>query len=141
MGLKTVYSNIKFFIFQLICILAKMVITFEPVGIFSCGFRCCTQDNKFCHLNHVFYSTLPLSSTANSAVPSQQKTIHTSLTWTETHSLKYRVLLLPEKVSRSCYLTWILTKATGPDSIPSRFLKEYADEVTAVLTLIFQASL
>ena len=33
-GLKTIYSNIKFFIFQLICILAKMVITFEPVGIF-----------------------------------------------------------------------------------------------------------
>ena len=51
MGLKTIYSNIKFFIFQLICILAKMVITFEPVGIFSCGFRCCTQENKFCHLN------------------------------------------------------------------------------------------
>ena len=38
MGLKTIYSNIKFFIFQLICILAKMVITFETVGIFSCGF-------------------------------------------------------------------------------------------------------
>ena len=48
-GLKTIYKNIKFFIFQLICILAKMVITFEPVGIFSCGFRCCTQENKFCH--------------------------------------------------------------------------------------------
>ena len=48
MGLKTIYSNIKFFIFQLICILAKMVITFEPVGIFSCGFRCCTQENKSC---------------------------------------------------------------------------------------------
>ena len=57
-GLKTIYSNIKFFIFQLICILAKMFITFEPVGIFSCGFRCCTQENKFCHLNHVLYSTL-----------------------------------------------------------------------------------
>ena len=38
MGLKTIYSNIKFFIFQLICILAKMVLTFERVGIFSCGF-------------------------------------------------------------------------------------------------------
>ena len=37
-GLKTFYSNIKVFIFQLIGILAKMVITFEPVGIFSCGF-------------------------------------------------------------------------------------------------------
>ena len=57
-GLKTIYSNIKFFVFQLICILAKMVITFEPVGIFSCGFRCCTQENKFCHLNHVLYSML-----------------------------------------------------------------------------------
>ena len=57
-GLKTIYSNIKFFIFQLICIVAKMVITFEPVGFFSCGFRCCTQENKFCHLNHVLYSTL-----------------------------------------------------------------------------------
>ena len=57
-GLKTIYSNIKFFIFQLICILAEMAITFEPVGIFSCGFRCCTQENKFCHLNHVLYSTL-----------------------------------------------------------------------------------
>ena len=34
MGLKTIYSNIKFFIFQLVCILAKMVITFEPVGNF-----------------------------------------------------------------------------------------------------------
>ena len=31
MELKTIYSNIKFFIFQLICILAKMAITFEPV--------------------------------------------------------------------------------------------------------------
>ena len=58
MGLITIYSNIKFFIFHLICILAKMVVTFEPVGIFSCSFRCCTQENKFCHLNHVFYSTL-----------------------------------------------------------------------------------
>ena len=38
MGLKTIYSNIKFFIFQLICILAKMVITFEPVGIFFMRF-------------------------------------------------------------------------------------------------------
>ena len=32
-------------------------------------------------------------------------------------------------------------KATRPDSIPSRFLKEYADEITPALTLIFQASL
>ena len=48
-GLKTIYNNIKFFIFQLICILTKMVITFEPVGFFSCGFQCCTQENKFCH--------------------------------------------------------------------------------------------
>ena len=38
MGLKTIYSNIKFFIFQLICILAKMVITFELVGIFFMQF-------------------------------------------------------------------------------------------------------
>ena len=57
-GLKTIYSNIKFFIFQLICILAKLVITFEPVGIFPCSFRCCTQEDKFCHLNHVLYSML-----------------------------------------------------------------------------------
>ena len=57
-GLKTIYSNIKFFILQLICILAKMVITFEPVGNFSCRFRCCIQENKFCHLHHVLYSTL-----------------------------------------------------------------------------------
>ena len=57
-GLKTIYSNIKLFIFQLICILAKMVITIEPAGIFSCGFRCCAQENKFYHLNHVLYSTL-----------------------------------------------------------------------------------
>ena len=57
-GFKTIYSNIKFIIFQLICILAKMVITFEPVGIFSYGFRCCFQENIFCHLNHVLYSTL-----------------------------------------------------------------------------------
>ena len=57
-GLKIIYSNIKFFIFQLICILAKMVITFEPVEIFSGGFRCCTQDKKFCHLNHVLYFML-----------------------------------------------------------------------------------
>ena len=55
---KTIYSNIKCFIFQLICILAKMVITFNPIGIFSCGYRCCTQENKFCHLNPVFHSTL-----------------------------------------------------------------------------------
>ena len=52
-NIKTIYSNIKFFIFQLICILAKMGVTFEPVGICSCGFRCCTHENKFCHLNHV----------------------------------------------------------------------------------------
>ena len=32
-------------------------------------------------------------------------------------------------------------KATGPDSIPSRFLKEYADKISLALTLIFQASL
>ena len=37
-GLKSIYSNIKFFIFQLICILAKMVITFEPVGFFFMRF-------------------------------------------------------------------------------------------------------
>ena len=37
-GLKTIYSNIKFFIFQLICILAKMVITFELVGFFHAVF-------------------------------------------------------------------------------------------------------
>ena len=54
-GLKTIYSNVKFFIFQLICIVAKMVITFAPVGIFSCGFRCCTQENKFYHLNQSFF--------------------------------------------------------------------------------------
>ena len=60
-GLKTIYSNIGFFIFQLICILAKMVITFEPVETFSCGFRCCTQKNNFCHLEHVFYSTLKIT--------------------------------------------------------------------------------
>ena len=38
MGLKTIYSNIRFFIYQLICILAKMVITFEPVGFFFMQF-------------------------------------------------------------------------------------------------------
>ena len=32
-------------------------------------------------------------------------------------------------------------KATGPDSIPSRFLKDYAEEISPALTLIFQASL
>ncbi|MCG8035359.1 MAG: hypothetical protein JAZ03_24705 [Candidatus Thiodiazotropha taylori] len=32
-------------------------------------------------------------------------------------------------------------KATGPDSIPSRFLKDFADEITPALTLIFRASL
>ena len=55
-GLKTICSNVKFFIFQLICKLAKMVITFEPGGFFffSCDFRCCTQENKFCHLNQSF---------------------------------------------------------------------------------------
>ena len=30
----------------------------EPVGIFSCDFRCCTQENKFCHSNYVLHSTL-----------------------------------------------------------------------------------
>ena len=56
-GLKTIYSNTKFFIFQLICILAKMVITFEPVGFFfHAVFDAVLQ--KICHLNHVFYSTL-----------------------------------------------------------------------------------
>ena len=34
MGLKSIYRNNKFFIFRLICILAKMTITFEPVGVF-----------------------------------------------------------------------------------------------------------
>ena len=57
LGLKTTYSNFKVFIFQLICILAKMIITFESVGIFSCGFRCCTQENKFCHLSTLPYGT------------------------------------------------------------------------------------
>ena len=37
-GPKIIYSNIKFFIFKLICILAKMVITFEPAGIFFMRF-------------------------------------------------------------------------------------------------------
>ena len=46
-ALKTIYSNIKFFHISTHFILAEMVITFEPVGIFSCGFRCCTQENKF----------------------------------------------------------------------------------------------
>ena len=57
-GLKTIYNNIKCFIFQLICILAKMVVTFEPVGMFSCSFRYCTQENKLCHLNHALFSML-----------------------------------------------------------------------------------
>ena len=52
MGLKTIYSNIKFFIFQLMCILAKKVITFGHVGMFHAVF-----DAVLCHLNHVFYST------------------------------------------------------------------------------------
>ena len=39
MGLKTIYSNVKFFIFLQICILAKMVITFEPDGIFHAVFE------------------------------------------------------------------------------------------------------
>ena len=38
-GLKTINSNIKFFIFQLICMLAKMVATFELVGIFHVIFN------------------------------------------------------------------------------------------------------
>ena len=62
-GLKTIYSNIIFFfffffLFHLICILTQMVITFEPVGIFSCSFRFCAQENTFCHLSHVVYSAL-----------------------------------------------------------------------------------
>ena len=57
-GFKTIYSNIKFFILQLICILATIVITFEQDGIFSCAFQCCTQENKFCRLNYVCYSML-----------------------------------------------------------------------------------
>ena len=32
-------------------------------------------------------------------------------------------------------------KATGPEKIPSRFLKEFASDLTPMLTLIFQASL
>ena len=36
--LKTIYSNFKVFMFQLICILAKMVITFESVWIFHAVF-------------------------------------------------------------------------------------------------------
>ena len=55
-GLKTIFSYITFFLFQLICILAKMVVTSEPARTYSCGFRSCTQENKFCHSNHVFYS-------------------------------------------------------------------------------------
>ena len=38
MGLKTIYSNIKFFIFQLICPLAKMVITLNRLEFFHAGF-------------------------------------------------------------------------------------------------------
>ena len=80
------------------------------------------------------------SDAINSAVPSQQKTIHTSPAWMETHSLKCRVLPSPEKKSRNCCLTWILINY-WPDSIPSRFLKDYAEEITPAITLIFQASL
>ena len=55
----TINSNISFFIFQLICILAKTVLSFELDGFFfSRGFRCCTQENKFCHLSYVLYSAL-----------------------------------------------------------------------------------
>ncbi len=32
-------------------------------------------------------------------------------------------------------------KATGPDGIPGRFLKEYAEELTTMMTTIFQASI
>ena len=32
-------------------------------------------------------------------------------------------------------------KATGPDAIPARLLKDYAAEIAPVLTLIYQASL
>ena len=32
-------------------------------------------------------------------------------------------------------------KAEGPDHIPTRFLKEFATELSPVMTLIFQASL
>ena len=32
-------------------------------------------------------------------------------------------------------------KATGPDSIPGRLLKETAKEITPALTFIFQASI
>ena len=46
-GLKTIYSNIKFFIFQLICILAKMVITFEPVGIFHAVYDAVLRRTSF----------------------------------------------------------------------------------------------
>jgi hypothetical protein len=34
-----------------------------------------------------------------------------------------------------------LYKATGPDSIPARLLKETAKEITPALTFIFQASI
>ncbi len=34
-----------------------------------------------------------------------------------------------------------ITKATGPDSIPARILKEMADEISPILTSIFQQSL
>ena len=32
-------------------------------------------------------------------------------------------------------------KVTGPDNIPSRFLKEFAQQIAPALTLIFQSSM
>ena len=33
-------------------------ITFEPLGIFLCGFRCCAQENELYHFIGVSLSTL-----------------------------------------------------------------------------------
>ena len=51
-GLKTVYNNIKFFIFQLICILAKMVKPLNWFEFFHDVFDAVLRE-QFCQSNYI----------------------------------------------------------------------------------------
>ncbi len=50
-------------------------------------------------------------------------------------------ITITEKGVRKLLSNIIPHKATGPDGIPARFLKEFAQEITPILTLVFQKSI
>ena len=136
-GLKTIYSNVKFFIFQLICIVAKMVITFAPVGIFSCGFRCCTQENKFYHLNQSFFLRWGLFNSIKRGSGGEVTKVRACRAWSAGRGLlaagQHKSYVSPAKIQISLHLCEVL-----PESLPGaiyepriqRFFSEDADQTT-----------